>query len=95
MNNKDVVDIDDDTDEMDDESFDDEDSEDAHFNKDKTESLSGLEKIDWDSGLSVDIEEIDELQKKMFALLNVLIDLKENRCRRKGNCYNGCGNYRI
>ena len=80
MNDKDIVDIDDDTDEMDDESFD-EDSDDGF--KDKTESLSSLEKIDWDPGLSVDIEEIDELQKKMFALLNVLIDLKEKGAGEK------------
>ena len=39
--------------------------------------MENLDKIDWDEKLSVDITEIDELQKKMFALFNVLIDLKE------------------
>ncbi len=34
------------------------------------------DKIDWNKKLSVDIQEIDELQKKMFALLNVLMDMK-------------------
>ncbi|ACN15149.1 methyl-accepting chemotaxis protein (Hemerythrin family protein) [Desulforapulum autotrophicum HRM2] len=38
--------------------------------------MEKLDKIEWDEKLSVDIPEIDELQKKMFALLNVLIDLK-------------------
>lgn len=38
--------------------------------------MDKLDKIDWDPSYSVDIPEIDELQKKMFALFNVLIDLK-------------------
>ncbi len=38
--------------------------------------MEKIDKIEWDEKLSVDIPEIDELQKKMFALLNVLIDLK-------------------
>ncbi|MEA2061820.1 MAG: bacteriohemerythrin [Thermodesulfobacteriota bacterium] len=42
-----------------------------------------MEKIDWDEKLSVDINEIDELQKKMFALFNVLIDLKEKDADNK------------
>lgn len=41
--------------------------------------MENIEKIEWDEKLSVDIPEIDELQKKMFALLNVLIDLKEEQ----------------
>ena len=43
------------------------------------ENVENIEKIEWDERLSVDIPEIDELQKKMFALLNVLIDLKHNQ----------------
>ena len=40
--------------------------------------MNKLDKFDWDEKFSVDIPEIDELQKKMFALFNVLIDIKEN-----------------
>ena len=40
-------------------------------------------KIVWDNKLSVKIKEIDELQKKMFALFNVLIDLKNKNAGRK------------
>ncbi len=40
--------------------------------------MEKIEKFEWKEELSVDIPEIDELQKKMFALLNVLIDLKDN-----------------
>ncbi len=36
-----------------------------------------MKKIEWNQKLSVDIPEIDELQKKMFALINALIDLLE------------------
>ena len=42
------------------------------------DKVENIDKIEWDERLSVDIPEIDELQKKMFALLNVLIDLKQN-----------------
>ncbi len=45
--------------------------------------MDTLEKIEWDDKLSVDIPEIDELQKKMFALFNVLIDLNENKADAK------------
>ncbi|MFO7883590.1 MAG: bacteriohemerythrin [Desulfobacteraceae bacterium] len=45
--------------------------------------MEKIEKIDWDEKLSVDINEIDELQKKMFALFNVLIDLKEKDADNK------------
>jgi len=45
--------------------------------------MEKLEKIEWDERLSVNIPEVDELQKKMFALLNVLIDLKENDAAAK------------
>lgn len=59
-----------------------EDSDDISLTND-IELLDSLEKIDWDQGFSVDIEEIDELQKKMFALLNVLIDLKDKNSGAK------------
>ena len=42
-----------------------------------------MKKIDWEQKLSVDIPEIDELQKKMFALINALIDLKEGEAEGK------------
>ncbi|MEA1967855.1 MAG: bacteriohemerythrin [Thermodesulfobacteriota bacterium] len=42
------------------------------------DKIEKIEKIEWDEKLSVDIDDIDELQKKMFALFNVLIDLKAN-----------------
>lgn len=38
--------------------------------------MSGVEKIEWDPKYSVDIEEIDMHQKKMFELFNELIDIK-------------------
>ncbi len=38
--------------------------------------MEQIKKIEWNEKYSVDIEEIDELQKKMFALFNVLIELK-------------------
>ncbi|SLM30581.1 Methyl-accepting chemotaxis protein (Hemerythrin family protein) (modular protein) [Desulfamplus magnetovallimortis] len=42
-----------------------------------------MEKIEWDEALSVDIPEIDDLQKKMFSLLNDLVDCRENGCCAK------------
>ena len=36
-------------------------------------------KMDWDPKYSVDIEEIDNHQKKMFDLFNQLIDLKDGK----------------
>ncbi len=35
--------------------------------------------IEWDPKFSVDVEEIDNHQKKMFALFNELIDLKQQK----------------
>jgi hemerythrin len=49
--------------------------------------MERLEKMDWDPSFSVDIPEIDALQQKMFALFNVLIDLKENDSELK-DCTN-------
>ncbi len=42
-----------------------------------------MKKIEWGKELSVDIPEIDELQKKMFALINALIDLMEKDAEGK------------
>ncbi len=39
--------------------------------------MDDIEKIDWDPKYSVDIEEIDTHQKKMFELFNKLIDMKK------------------
>ncbi len=52
----------------------------AGNNSDGNQTLP-IEKIQWDEALSVDIPEIDELQKKNFDLLNELID-----CRIEGRC---------
>ena len=38
--------------------------------------MAQIEKIEWESKYSVDIEEIDTHQKKMFEMFNELIDLK-------------------
>lgn len=40
--------------------------------------MTSLKKKEWDKKYSVDIEEIDAYQKKMFELFNALIDLKED-----------------
>ncbi|MFO7754245.1 MAG: bacteriohemerythrin [Desulfobacteraceae bacterium] len=42
-----------------------------------------IEKFEWTEDLSVDLREIDELQKKMFALFNALLDLKERDAEAK------------
>jgi len=39
--------------------------------------MTQLDKIEWDPKYSVDVEEIDIHQKKMFELFNQLIDMKE------------------
>lgn len=49
--------------------------------------MSDIEKIDWDSKYSVDIEEIDAHQKKMFELFNQLIDMKKSEADSK-ECIN-------
>ncbi len=49
--------------------------------------MEKIEKIEWDKKLSVDIKEIDDLQQKMFALLNALIDLKNKKADTK-DCTN-------
>ena len=49
--------------------------------------MSGVEKIEWDSKYSVDIEEIDTLQKKMFDLFNQLIDISKTEIDTKA-CIN-------
>lgn len=45
--------------------------------------MGEMEKIEWTEDLSVDLREIDDLQKKMFALFNALIDLKESDAEAK------------
>lgn len=45
--------------------------------------MSDIEKIDWSSNYSVDIEEVDAYQKKMFELFNELIDLKQGKIDAK------------
>ncbi len=45
--------------------------------------MEKLEKIQWDKQLSVDIKEIDDLQQKMFALFNALVDLEERGAETK------------
>ncbi len=41
--------------------------------------MGDIEKIEWSSKYSVDIEEVDAYQKKMFELFNELIELKEGQ----------------
>lgn len=41
--------------------------------------MSEEKMMDWDPKFSVDIEEIDVHQQKMFVLFNQLIELKENK----------------
>ena len=38
--------------------------------------MTEIEKIEWDTKYSVDIEEIDDFQKKIFEMFNELIDMK-------------------
>ena len=40
--------------------------------------MSDIEKIEWDPQYSVDVEEIDFHQKKMFELFNQLIDTRKS-----------------
>ncbi len=49
--------------------------------------MNPVEKVEWDPKYSVDIEEIDTHQKKMFELFNQLIDLKEAKKESK-ECIN-------
>jgi hemerythrin len=41
----------------------------------KGDKMTQIEKIEWDPKFSVDIEEIDDCQKKMFEMFNELIDM--------------------
>jgi hemerythrin len=45
--------------------------------------MSEIEKMEWDPKYSVDIEEIDACQKKMFDLFNRLIDIKREEIETK------------
>ncbi|MCP3943521.1 MAG: hemerythrin family protein [Desulfobacteraceae bacterium] len=49
--------------------------------------MSRTEKIDWDPKYSVDVEEIDECQKKIFEMFNELIDMKKSNTKAK-ECVN-------
>lgn len=49
--------------------------------------MNPIEKIEWDEKYSVDIEEIDTHQKKMFELFNQLIDMKKSKAVSK-ECVN-------
>ena len=45
--------------------------------------MADIKKIEWDPKYSVDIEEIDEFQKKMFEMFNELIDIKSTNSDAK------------
>ncbi len=49
--------------------------------------MSTIEKLDWEPKYSVDIEEIDAHQKKMFELFNQLIDMEKSPSKAK-DCIN-------
>ncbi|MBU1696653.1 MAG: bacteriohemerythrin [Proteobacteria bacterium] len=57
--------------------------------------MSSIEKIEWDPKYSVDIEEIDIHQKKMFELFNQLIDVdkSENDCKECINIISDINEY--
>lgn len=45
--------------------------------------MTEIEKIEWDPKYSVDVEEIDIHQKKMFEMFNELIDMKKKKADPK------------
>ncbi|OGQ91313.1 MAG: chemotaxis protein [Desulfobacula sp. RIFOXYA12_FULL_46_16] len=49
--------------------------------------MGNIEKIEWEKKYSVDVEEIDIHQKKMFELFNQLIDMKSSKTDIK-DCVN-------
>ncbi|MCM2283958.1 MAG: bacteriohemerythrin [Desulfobacula sp.] len=49
--------------------------------------MGNIEKIDWEKKYSVDVEEIDIHQKKMFELFNQLIDMMSSKTDIK-DCIN-------
>ncbi len=49
--------------------------------------MGNIEKIEWEKKYSVDVEEIDIHQKKMFELFNLLIDMKKAKTDIK-DCIN-------
>jgi len=49
--------------------------------------MGNIEKIDWEKKYSVDVEEIDIHQKKMFELFNQLIDMMSSKADIK-DCIN-------
>lgn len=46
-------------------------------------TVKTIKKIEWESKYSVDIEEIDNFQKKMFAMINELVDMKDLKLETK------------
>ena len=60
--------------------------------KEKTKEIKmgNIEKIEWEKKYSVDIEEIDIHQKKIFELFNQLIDMKKSKTDIK-DCINMIG----
>lgn len=49
--------------------------------------MANIEKLEWEKKYSVDVEEIDIHQKKMFELFNQLIDMKKSKTDIK-DCIN-------
>ena len=49
--------------------------------------MANIEKLEWEKKYSVDVEEIDIHQKKMFELFNLLIDMKTSKTDIK-DCVN-------
>ncbi|OFZ66790.1 MAG: chemotaxis protein [Bdellovibrionales bacterium RIFOXYB2_FULL_36_6] len=49
--------------------------------------MTNSEKLEWEKKYSVDVEEIDNHQKKMFELFNLLIDMKKSKADIK-DCIN-------
>lgn len=49
--------------------------------------MANIERIEWEKKYSVDVEEIDIHQKKMFELFNLLIDMKTSKTDIK-DCIN-------
>jgi hemerythrin len=53
----------------------------------REKEMGNIEKIEWEKKYSVDVEEIDIHQKKMFELFNQLIDMKSSNTDIK-DCIN-------
>ena len=55
--------------------------------KTREKEMGNFERIEWEKKYSVDVEEIDIHQKKMFELFNLLIDMKTSKTDIK-DCIN-------